>query len=281
MKLALVNGKKTEATKGAKGLCPSCGSELVAKCGEVKIKHWAHKGNRNCDPWWENETDWHRAWKGYFPIDWQEVVHRDKNGEKHIADVKTDQGWVLEFQHSYLKPEERRVRDAFYQKLVWVVDGTRRERDRSQFEKAFSKRVIINAESKIFSVSTDGCALLREWAECRAPVFFDFAKVSKSESGLLWCLMPMSTNRKVYVLAISRTYFIKLHRDGLIKENQDFAEIFKRLSEIVSRYISQRQAQHSRAQMLNQLTRRPRYRRSRRPEGFQQYLRRKRDRRRF
>jgi len=39
MKYALINGKKTEATKGAKGLCPCCGSELIAKCGEVKITH--------------------------------------------------------------------------------------------------------------------------------------------------------------------------------------------------------------------------------------------------
>ena len=47
MKFALINGDKAEATKGAKGFCPSCGSELIAKCGEVKVNHWAHKGNRN------------------------------------------------------------------------------------------------------------------------------------------------------------------------------------------------------------------------------------------
>ncbi len=97
MKFALVNGNKVEATKGAKGQCPLCDSDLIAKCGELKINHWAHKGKRNCDPWWENETDWHRSWKGKFPIEWQEVVQFDESGEKHIADVKTDQGWVLEF----------------------------------------------------------------------------------------------------------------------------------------------------------------------------------------
>jgi hypothetical protein len=41
---------------------------------------------------------------------WQEIVHRSDSGEKHIADVKTDHGWVIEFQHSYLNPEERRSR---------------------------------------------------------------------------------------------------------------------------------------------------------------------------
>lgn len=283
MRFALINGKKSEATKGAnaKGLCPSCGSELVAKCGEIKVNHWAHKGNRNCDPWWENETEWHRAWKGQFPVDWQEVVHKDKNGEKHIADVKTDQGWVLEFQHSYLKPEERRARDAFYQNLVWVVDGTRRKRDESQFAKAISEGAHVNAELKILSVFTDGCALLREWAACRAPVFFDFAGGNKSESGSLWWLLPMSSNGKVYVFPFSRADFIKLHRIGSKQEDLDFAEILKHLSEKVSRYISHKRAQHRRAQMLNQLTRQPQYRHSRRPESFQQYLKRTQSRRRF
>jgi len=49
MKFAVFNNNKIEASKGAKGYCPSCGSELIAKCGNVKINHWAHKGNRNCD----------------------------------------------------------------------------------------------------------------------------------------------------------------------------------------------------------------------------------------
>jgi uncharacterized coiled-coil protein SlyX len=35
MKFALVNNIKTEATKGAKGICPNCGYELIAKCGFV------------------------------------------------------------------------------------------------------------------------------------------------------------------------------------------------------------------------------------------------------
>jgi competence CoiA-like predicted nuclease len=50
MKYAIVNGTKTDANKGVKGICPSCGSELIVKCGERKINHWSHKGIRNCDP---------------------------------------------------------------------------------------------------------------------------------------------------------------------------------------------------------------------------------------
>ena len=152
MKFAIVDGNKAEATKGAKGFCRSCGSKLVAKCGEVYVNHWAHKGKRNCDPWWENETDWHRSWKGKFPIDWQEVIQIAENGEKHIADVKTESDWVLEIQHSYLKPEERRARNAFYPKLVWVVGGTRRKTDVPQFDKAIKESTAVLKEPLILRI---------------------------------------------------------------------------------------------------------------------------------
>jgi competence protein CoiA len=33
MKFVLINGEKAEANKGAKGFCPNCGAELIAKCG--------------------------------------------------------------------------------------------------------------------------------------------------------------------------------------------------------------------------------------------------------
>ena len=103
MKFAVVEGeRREEAQPGRSGKCPVCGAEVIAKCGEVKVWHWAHRGRRTCDPWWEHETKWHRDWKNQFPRDWQEKIQRSENGEKHIADVKTDRGEVLEFQHSFL-----------------------------------------------------------------------------------------------------------------------------------------------------------------------------------
>ena len=142
MRFALFNDERIEATKGAKGKCSSCGSELVAKCGEIKIHHWAHK--KKCDDhWWENETEWHRNWKNKFPKEWQEVIQYAESGEKHIADVKTDEGWVVEFQHSHIKPEERRSRNNFYKKLIWVVDGTRLKKDIEKGEILWSRRLVL------------------------------------------------------------------------------------------------------------------------------------------
>lgn len=133
MKFAKLDGQRCEAQPGLSASCPSCGASMVAKCGSLRVWHWAHRGVRVCDPWWESETEWHRAWKDEFPSDWQEVLHFASNGEKHIADVKTEVGLVIEFQHSFLKAEERTARETFYRKMVWVVDARRRKRDVAQF----------------------------------------------------------------------------------------------------------------------------------------------------
>ncbi len=123
MQLAVVDGERVEAFPDGKGSCPMCGSVMLAKCGTHVIHHWAHAGRRNCDPWWENETDWHREWKNHFPLECQEVSHTAPDGEIHRADIKTQTGIYVEIQHSAMTDEERLSREAFYQNLVWVVDG--------------------------------------------------------------------------------------------------------------------------------------------------------------
>ncbi len=86
--------------------------------------HWAHAPQRNCDPWWENETPWHRKWKSYFPEHWRERLHEDLGtNEKHIADVKTDGGRVLEFQNSPMPIDELQSREKFYGDMIWIVNG--------------------------------------------------------------------------------------------------------------------------------------------------------------
>src|SRR5450755_3676026 len=122
MKYALINGIRAEAKKGFKGTCPYCEAELIAKCGDVKINHWAHLENRNCDPWWEPETEWHRSWKNNFPEDWQEFPFKDREtNERHIADIHTNDGLIIEFQHSAINPNERIARERFYINMIWVI----------------------------------------------------------------------------------------------------------------------------------------------------------------
>lgn len=207
MKYAMVNDAKSEAQKGLAGFCPNCKSPMIAKCGEKIIHHWAHKGKLECDHWWEPETEWHRTWKGYFPKDWQEVVHQDPGtGERHIADVKTSAEIVLEFQHSPIKPEERNARNEFYKRITWVVDGLRIKSDLQKVTNAFNTARPIN--QNLIKIAPDACSLFKEWASPNVPVFFDFGGPH------LVLLLPVVGDGFLYVTtAISKEQFIGIFRE--------------------------------------------------------------------
>ena len=120
MKYALVNGIKTEATKsGLRGVCQGCGSEMVAKCGEIKIHHWAHLSTDVCDFEREPETEWHREWKSYFK---NQEVRQEKDGLVCIADALNSNGIAIEFQHSPIRTETIKKREQVHGKVIWVVD---------------------------------------------------------------------------------------------------------------------------------------------------------------
>lgn len=206
MRLALVEGQRVEATPKARGICinPRCASLMTARCGRVKVWHWAHKGTKPCDPWYESETQWHRNWKNKFPLDWQEVIHTDsKSGEVHIADVKNPFGLVIEFQHSPISPEEMRSREVFYGEMVWVVDGKRGGLDWSYFRMGLSGP--IQDDPLAYQVEWWGRGqLLRNWSEATAKVYLDFGE------GGLWRLVLYDTSNKVGVAGpVLRDTFIE------------------------------------------------------------------------
>jgi Competence protein len=98
MRFALLEGRRVEAKPKQRATCPGCQSEVVAKCGKHNAWHWSHKARAHCDPWWETEGEWHRNWKNRFPVDWQEIICDDSaSGERHIAEVKTPSGLVMNF----------------------------------------------------------------------------------------------------------------------------------------------------------------------------------------
>ena len=140
MRFALVGGSRSEPKPKARGACPSCGAETVAKCGNHVIWHWAHKSLAHCDRWWEAETEWHRRWKSRFPSEWQEIVLLDQStAEQHIADVRTASGLVIEFQRSTIHSDEVQAREAFYRRLIWIVDGCRNDADKYNFSNMHSR----------------------------------------------------------------------------------------------------------------------------------------------
>jgi competence protein CoiA len=246
VKFANVDRQRLEAQRGLSGECPRCGHSMVAKCGEVRIWHWAHSKSRNCDPWWENETGWHRAWKGHFPESWQEIVHIAEDGAKHVADVKTARGWAIEFQHSHITPEERRSRDSFYGKLVWVVDGTRLKRAKTQFIEAWDCGKPLGSGEGVRIVFVNECSLLREWASSQAPIFFDFGEE------VLWWLIAGSTEGRVWIGKYPRAEFIEVLRGGTDEKPLDLAELITWAKGQLAAYESaQRALDSQRARLQN------------------------------
>jgi hypothetical protein len=116
MRYALVDGIRTPAAPGLRGVCPGCRGEVIAKCGKVIRRHWAHV-SAECDSWGDGESDWHIGWKDRFPPELQEVFM----GE-HRADIKGACA-VLEVQASPISVETIQEREEFYGEMAWMLKG--------------------------------------------------------------------------------------------------------------------------------------------------------------
>jgi competence protein CoiA len=223
MKFGLIGNTRIQATKGAKATCPLCGEQLIAKCGEIRTNHWSHKRSSLCDPWWENETMWHRIWKNNFPESWQEKAHHDElTGEKHIADVFTPHGLAIEFQHSHISSEERLSRELFYKRMIWVVDGSRLKNDFTRFVSGLNS-LRKTSSSGLFTLQTPRELFPSSWTECTATVAFDFRGGGSTESvstlkNKIICLLPQHHQRVRFVLVLTREDFVEfLSNDELLE----------------------------------------------------------------
>lgn len=216
MRYAYIGNQRVEPQKGLRGICACCGGELISKCGQFKIHHWAHKDLKSCDPWWENESEWHRQWKSYFPSEKQEfVLINETTKEKHIADVYSEKGVVLEFQSYSIDPEEVRARENFYQRLVWVVNGMKNEFDKFYFAQSLVgtdpndpmlKNVKWTGRSKLFA----------KWSKSTAHVYFDFG------TDIVWHLVRFDPTTKTgQVRAYEKAKFIQFF-GGSIAPNPSF-----------------------------------------------------------
>lgn len=119
MRYAIVDDiRKEPAYSGQKGSCPFCGSNVVARCGDILANHWAHVDKSDCVGCSSPMTDWHKSWQDEFPIECQEIKVGD-----HRADILVGD-FVIEVQHSSLPGPEIKAREAAYKNLVWIIDVT-------------------------------------------------------------------------------------------------------------------------------------------------------------
>lgn len=107
------------------------------------------------------ESKWHKNWKEMVKPRYREVVV-EKDGVTKRADIKRDDGLVIELQHSDIPPSEVEQREKHYKKMIWIFDA--RERN-----KAFD-----------FYDKGDYYTFYWRWSwdtfnHCEKPVFLDFS----------------------------------------------------------------------------------------------------------
>lgn len=225
MRFAIVDKERREAAPKLKGFCAECEQPVTAKCGKQRIWHWSHKSDADCSKRWEPETEWHRTWKDEFPLDWQEKIQHAQSGEKHIADVQTAHGLVIEFQHSPLDPQERIARESFYKNMVWVVDGSRLKNDYKRLRKGKKGFIPTNKKKFFLLPHPDECFPVT-WLESRVPVVFDFSCVAYTTEPdnmarkTLWYLHPVRMESWALVVEISRDSFKSMvsHRSHFLPD---------------------------------------------------------------
>lgn len=178
------------------------------------MPHWYHPPGI-FDHHWEPEQEWHRNWKNLFPKQCQEVCHRAENGERHLADVKTAHGQVLEFQHSAISEAERTSREAIYGLMYWVVNGLRLKNDRVRFIAALRLGLVLHENPLTIVVPTASSMLLRKWENSRKLVVFDFGEPEEPTdpvafgAPVLWTALPGREKGETVLMPIYRARFIE------------------------------------------------------------------------
>lgn len=162
--------EKIEATPDSgHAICPVCKAEVIPRCGEINIWHWAHKNKEECDSWSEGETEWHKEWKERFPKECREVTIGN-----HRADIfLTDEKLVIELQHSPITPKEIIDREKFYKNMIWIFDNN-----------VFKE---IEKQSSSFIVNNKGTYQTFRWKHAkrsimyaRKPILIDYFDTSSS-----------------------------------------------------------------------------------------------------
>lgn len=127
-------GKTVRQWDGAEeSICPECRRSLIARRGEIKVWHWAHKavsgGLRIGCPF--QESEWHLAMKHVYEAfpGWEiEVPTRLENGKLFYLDaVNPKTGQVREFVHSlssYYVTKHLLLQNLVGFHVSWVMDGS-------------------------------------------------------------------------------------------------------------------------------------------------------------
>jgi len=150
MKYALVDGKKThikDVKRGERGLDIWHKSFRVKACKGHYMQYWKYEDDKPTLPsGYENETEWHAAWKACVKDECCEVVCGSNS--EHRADIKTDE-YVIEIQNSSIPYEAVKERTKFYseitsRRIIWIVNAYKAWRNKHiTLEKSPNSKMLV------------------------------------------------------------------------------------------------------------------------------------------
>lgn len=241
MKYALLNGVYVTATPHQKdAICPLCKSKVVAKCGVIKVHHWAHKKGNPCDSWREADSEWRHRWLEHF-VDCDVEAIIENNGTRHFADIKTKNGTTVLLRRGRVKEAELRKMEDFFEGLVWIVDLSANKRAAIKLRNAFRDRTIHKVFKNAYRTFGGlGIGIPDEWSRNRYPVIFDFSGVEDVPqfiSQYMWCLMPYEENSLVYDRFLLRYTKEKMLELLSVRELTSVIDVQRTVSQLNKDYL--------------------------------------------
>lgn len=226
---AIVDNRKTKPTPKLNGKCPVCLNKVISKCGEVNDWYWSHLKKDNCDSWFESETIWHKHWKMTFGKENTEIVISIDN-KKHIADIQTNKGVIIELQNSPISKFIIKEREEFYgEQMLWLINGVKFKNNLSpknywndkRFEELandIEKQIKFIMGPRVEKGKNDEFFHwkypIRSWIDVHRHIFIDFG-----DDTLFWVKEGMGTKQ------IRGTYVLK--KDFIKKYEGDYKYYFQ------------------------------------------------------
>jgi hypothetical protein len=105
-------------SSGDRSICPECGEKIVAKCGEIRVWHWAHLKTGECH-YGEGKGEWHIKWQDWF---FNQGCAIEKKINQNRDDVVLPNGVVIELQESPISNKEIEKRESAYEKMIWLFN---------------------------------------------------------------------------------------------------------------------------------------------------------------
>lgn len=118
--------ERVRARPGVQAICPGCQKEVIPRCGDFKIWHWAHKAGL-CRYDSEPYTPWHLEWQERALNAGMEIEKIFDSSQRYRADIyDPKRNMVTEVQHSPITTETIIDRCLFYDfkdiKIRWIFD---------------------------------------------------------------------------------------------------------------------------------------------------------------